>query len=116
MFLADVTRARPALTYGNEGKVTGRTYVETPLKACVQQAGANDVIDIAPEGERLGNWIIVYSQAAILATNAKDTESDLVKWSGGSYRVVKVEHWETYGYYVTYCKGFIPAPATVVTP
>ena len=105
-FLVEITRSRPTVTLGHGGVAT-RTYSDTIFKANVQPAGV-DAIKMLPEGIRLDNVIVLYSRDEIATADAKSTESDLVQWNGGWYRVFKVRHWEAYGYYETFAEGVLP--------
>jgi hypothetical protein len=111
-FLSTITRQRPTQSFvpGFEGRVR-TTYVATSLQAIVQPVKP-DFVAPSPEGERMDSWIEIYSAQSIFMVDAT-TESDIVEWNGGKYRVMKTERYEAYGYYVAYAQEYHPATPTV---
>lgn len=73
----------------------------------IQPAKSPDVLAFAPEGERQGNWIVVYCAAEVRQGNADDLMSDVIIWRGDTYRVAKAKHWETQGFWQVWAKGFV---------
>lgn len=105
-FQTSFTRLRPTTVFvqGTEGE-TSTTYAESAQLGIVQPTGRPDQMDPQPEGERMDSWIMIMSAEPVLMAEP-DTVSDIVKWEGSTYRVMKVENYGAYGYHVAYAQEY----------
>jgi hypothetical protein len=114
-FLSDIVRYRPVggFVAGLEGRYRN-THTPTELTAIVQPTSNPDKTTPMPEGERMDGWIEIYSAQSLFMVGAAN-DSDVVGWNGGKYRVMKVERYEAYGYYVAYAQEYHAATPTRIS-
>ncbi len=58
-------------------------------------------LDRFPEGERHRDLKAVYSKT-MMHVSEGDTVSDKITWGGSSYKIVKVERWDDWGFCVAF--------------
>ena len=105
-FTKSITRRRATLAVANEGEAT-YTYADRCITAIVQPAKPSEVA-LLPEGSRLNKILSVWTACDLRAADGDATESDVLVIDGASFRVVKVEPWQTNGYVRVFAEGFIP--------
>ena len=91
--------------FANEGEYTQTQSPPINIVGVIQPAKQTDVVQFMPEGERLGNLIVVYCSQEIKASDAKSQESDIVVWRGNQYRVVQAKPWLDHGYWQVFAEG-----------
>lgn len=68
----------------------------------IQPASPED-LQLFPEGERRRGTLAIYTQT-ILHITEDPAISDEITWQGESYKVVRVDRWQEYGYCVAYAQ------------
>ena len=91
----------------DEGEWVPTAPVVLNLVGIVQPAKREDQLAILPEGTRLGNVIVVYSDQELRIDNAQSERSDVALWHGNPYRVIAAKHWADHGYWQVWAEGFV---------
>jgi hypothetical protein len=91
--------------FANEGEYTQAQSPPINMVGVIQPAKQQDVVQFMPEGERLGNLIVVYCQQEIKSSDAKTQESDIILWHSNRYRVVQSRQWLDHGYWQVWAEG-----------
>ena len=102
----EFTIERAAGAFANEGE-WAEVVTTSGMLGIIQPAKREDVLELFPEGTRLGNVIVVYSDQELLIDNADTLRSDVVVWHGNPYRVTSAKHWADYGFWQVWAEGFV---------
>lgn len=92
-------------SFANEGEYTQAPAAPVSMVGVIQPAKQQDVVQFMPEGERLGNLIVVYCSQELKASDAKSQESDIIIWHGSRYRVAQARQWLDHGYWQVFAEG-----------
>lgn len=92
-------------SFANEGEYSQSPETTIDIFGVIQPARQQDVVQFMPEGERLGNMIVIYCKTEIRVADAKSQESDLVVWHGNRYRVAQARQWLDHGYWQVWAEG-----------
>ena len=92
--------------FANEGEWS-QTATTLDMVGIIHPAKREDQLAILPEGTRLGNVIVVYSDQELRIDNAQSERSDVVLWHGNPYRVIAAKHWADHGYWQVWAEGFV---------
>ena len=74
---------------------------ETITAIGVIQPTSSEMLQFFPEGERRNGMITIFTQTILRESDDKKTSDD-VTWQGETYKVVRVDRWDDYGYCVGY--------------
>lgn len=92
--------------FANEGE-WAQTVTTIGMLGIVQPAKREDVLELFPEGNRLGNVIVIYCDQELRIDNADTLRSDVVVWHGNPYRVTAAKHWADHGFWQVWAEGFV---------
>lgn len=68
----------------------------------IQPASAEQ-LDFLPEGEKRKGAILIYTRTMLHLSEGEDVSDD-VTWQGEAYKVIHVDRWVDYGFYVAYAQ------------
>jgi hypothetical protein len=91
--------------FGNEGEYIQTQAAPVNMVGVIQPAKQQDMVRFLPEGERLGNQIVIYCDQEIKSSDATSKESDIIIWRGGKYRVGQAKRWLDHGYWQVWAEG-----------
>jgi hypothetical protein len=96
---------RSSGSFSNEGEYSMSLLTTLSMLGVIQPAKQQDVVQFMPEGERLGNLIVVYCAQELKASDAKSQESDIIIWHSNRYRVAQAKPWLDHGYWQVFAEG-----------
>jgi len=91
--------------FASEGEYAQAQVPPIAMVGVIQPANQDDVVQIAPEGERTGNWIAIYCTQEIRASDGKGQQSDIIVWHGNQYRIAQSRKWQDHGYWQALARG-----------
>lgn len=86
-----VTVERVAGNFSDAG-VYQSSSAEISITGVIQPASADDVLDLALEGQRIDNFIRIYSPTELQMT-------DVIQWHDNRYKIVRLKDWSDFGYW-----------------
>jgi hypothetical protein len=94
----------------NEGENTLVATEMFPAVAVITPTTEKDKVAFLSEGQRELHAITIYSPVPLLMSNADGQESDVILWSGQSFRVAFSKPWQLIaGYWYVIATGFASA-------
>jgi hypothetical protein len=79
-----------------KGVWTRGTTAALPFYGSLQPSTPEE-LQMVPEGDRVAGMVSIHTTQTIFETNTSQT-SDVVVWRGLNYKVLKVLHWDGFGY------------------
>ena len=76
---------------------------ETLTAVGIIQPPSPEELQFFPEGERRKGMVAIYTQTMLHLSEGEDV-ADEVMWRGETYKLVRVERWDDYGYCVAYAQ------------
>lgn len=76
---------------------------ETLTAVGIIQPPSSEELQFFPEGERRKGVIAIYTQTLLHLTEGEEIADD-VTWHDESYKIIRVDRWDDYGYCVAYAQ------------
>lgn len=67
------------------------------------QPPSSEELSFFPEGERRRGTIVIYTKTQLHLTDGEDI-ADSIVWRSESYKIVRVDRWDDYGYCAAYAQ------------
>lgn len=103
-FVKAVVVERCTGSYMVEGEYKQNDPTKLRIKASVQHPKPAELARFMAEGERNVAIVKVYSAEKLQVTGGEGSQSDVVQWCGGRYRVFEVAPWADNGHWVAFAQ------------
>ena len=89
--MVNVEQPAVAGSYGTDGLYVMPSSTTVPMRGNIQPMGDSEIL-LMPEGDRLKECIVVYSDQKLYAEmETNQRPADVVQYNGNRYKVVKVK-------------------------
>ena len=79
--------------------IPGETQVLTPVG--IIQSPTPEQLEFFPEGVRVNETKVIYTTTMLYMTDGEGISDEII-WNGHTYKVVRADRWDDWGYCVAY--------------